>query len=45
MASTKEMRESLKKVYDGPKWADKVKNMTEAQVFAIYVRLRRQNKI
>ena len=38
-------REELKKVYPGQKWAEKVKNMTDAQVTAVYLRLKSQGKV
>ena len=44
MANEKE-REQLKKVYPGHKWAQKVNGMTDAQVIAVYMRLKQQNKI
>lgn len=38
-------REELKKAYPSPKWIEKVKKMTDAQVTAVYLRLKQQNKI
>lgn len=39
------MREAIKAVYASPRWADKVNKMPEAQVFAVYARFKRENKI
>lgn len=44
MAMEKE-RQALLKVYKNPRWVDKVKKMKDAQVVAIYLRLKAQNKI
>lgn len=44
MASNKE-REALKKAYPSKKWAEKVNKMSDAQVIAVYMRLRLQGKI
>lgn len=38
-------REALKGAYPGAKWAERVKNMTTAQVTATYLRLKSQNKV
>lgn len=38
-------RESIKAVYPGKKWAEKVDKMTEDQVVAVYLRLKQQGKI
>lgn len=38
-------REALKKVYPSPKWAKRVNLMSPKQVTAIYMSLKRQNKI
>lgn len=38
-------REQLKQVYPNKKWAEKVDKMSEAQVVAVYMRLRQQNKV
>lgn len=39
------MREALIKLYPGPKWKYKVEHMTEAQVFAVYTRMKRDKKL
>lgn len=44
MPRTKE-REALKAVYSNPNWATKVKEMTDTQVVAVYLRLKAQNKL
>jgi hypothetical protein len=38
-------REQLKTAYSGKKWAEKVNKMTDAQVTAVYLRLKAQGKI
>lgn len=38
-------REELKKLYPSKKWAERVDNMPESQVAAIYLRLKNQGKI
>lgn len=38
-------REQLKKLYPGQGWKDKVNKMSDAQVQAIYLRLKSQGKI
>lgn len=43
--TTEQMRQVILGAYPGPKWADKVKKMSEGQVFAVYNRLRNANKI
>jgi hypothetical protein len=43
--NTNQKREALKKAFPGAKWAEKVRQMTEAQVVAIYLNLKRQNKL
>lgn len=40
-----QQREALKGAYPGEKWVEKVKNMTDAQVTATYLRLKGQNKV
>lgn len=45
MASDAYMREKVKSAYRGPKWAERVDKMTNAQVAAIYRRLLDQKKI
>lgn len=39
------MKQKLLTVYSGRKWADKVKNMSEAQTFAVYMRLMNAGKL
>lgn len=39
------MRQKVAAAYSGDKWQNRVKNMSEGQVYAIYVRLVAQNKI
>lgn len=39
------MREALKKVYKGPVWIARVNKMPDAQVTAIYLNLKQQNKL
>lgn len=38
-------REALKQAYSGPKWHKRVVEMSDAQVTAVYLRLKKQNKI
>lgn len=38
-------REALKGVYSSQKWIDRVNKMPDAQVTAIYLNLKRQNKL
>ena len=38
-------REALKSLYPNPRWALKVKKMSDAQAVAVYMRLRMQNKL
>lgn len=38
-------RVEVSKVYPGPKWAQKVKNMTDNQVIAIFLRFQRDGKL
>lgn len=45
MSDTIQQREMLKQVYDSKKWAAKVDKMSDSQVFAIFMRLRQQNKL
>lgn len=45
VASINKEREALKSAYDGQKWADKVAKMSDAQVHAVFLRLRQQGKI
>lgn len=43
--TTEEMRAALIKLYPGPKWKYRVDRMTEQQVFAVYSRMKRENKL
>jgi hypothetical protein len=45
MSEVERKRQALLTVYPGDKWADKVKKMPEAQVIAVYMNLKRQNKL
>jgi len=38
-------REALKTAYSSPKWISKVNKMSEAQVTAVYLRLKSQNRL
>lgn len=38
-------REALKGAYPGKKWAEKVDNMSDSQVTAMYMRLKSQAKV
>lgn len=38
-------REALKSVYHSESWVEKVKNMPDDQVVAVYLRLKAQNKV
>ena len=38
-------RELLKKAYPGQRWIDKVNSMSDAQVIAVYFRLKKLGKI
>lgn len=40
-----QMREALKKAYPGKAWIEKVNKMSEPQVAAVYLRMKRENKI
>lgn len=40
-----EKRKALKGAYEGKKWADKVDGMTDAQVTAVYIRLKSQGMV
>lgn len=39
------MRQAILKAYSGPAWADKVKQMPDGQVFAVYKNLKAKNRI
>lgn len=46
MASINEEREAVKKIGQFPKqWAEKVNKMSDAQIHAIYIRLKSQGKL
>jgi hypothetical protein len=38
-------RVALKKAYPGTKWADRVDQMSDEQVVAVYIRLQQQKKL
>lgn len=40
-----QQREALKGAYSGYKWIQKVKEMSDSQVTAVFLRLKSQNKI
>jgi hypothetical protein len=42
---TDKKREQLKALYPGDKWAHKVEHMSESQVIAVYLAMKRQNKL
>lgn len=43
--TTFQMREALKGVYKSKAWAIKVDKMPESQVYAVFMNLRKQNKV
>lgn len=43
--TTEQMRIELSKLYSGKSWRDKVNKMSDAQVFAVYNRMKRERKI
>lgn len=43
--NSQNVRELVKKAYPGKKWYDKIDQMTDGQVFAILMNLRRRGKI
>lgn len=45
MATESKEREALKAAYPGRQWQQKVIRMSDAQVTAVYLRLKQQNKI
>lgn len=45
MNSNEEKRQKLLAAYPSPTWREKVKKMTDGQVVAIFLRLRRENKL
>lgn len=42
--TTEYMRRYIADAYPGPKWADRVKKMSDAQVYATYMRLTNPRK-
>lgn len=38
-------KEAVKAAYPGPKWSEKVDKMSEGQIIAVFMRLKKQNKI
>ena len=40
-----QQQEAIKGAYPGPRWTQRVKGMSEAQITAVYLRLKRQGKI
>lgn len=45
MPSDEQMREAIKRVYSHPNWGEKVDDMSDKQVAAIYLRLLNQKKL
>jgi hypothetical protein len=45
VSEIEQKRQALFGAYPGEKWAEKVKQMSEAQVIAVYMNLKRQNKV
>jgi hypothetical protein len=45
MSSTNDKRNEIKQVYKSKKWAERVEAMSEEQVLAVYLRLKRQKVI
>lgn len=45
MTDIEKKRQALLAAYPGEKWADKVRQMSDKQVVAIYINLKRQNKL
>lgn len=45
MSGTNAKRQQLKQVYSTPTWARKVDRMSDGQVIAIFMRLRREGKL
>jgi hypothetical protein len=45
MLTEQQIRDALKSVYPGKKWAKRVDNMTDDQALAIYLNLKSQDKI
>lgn len=45
MNDIEQKKQALLKAYSGPSWTNRVMNMTDAQIIAIYLRLKAQGKI
>lgn len=45
MATESKEREALKAAYPGRQWLQKVAKMSDAQVTAVYLRLKKQGKV
>lgn len=45
MSDVEKKRQALLGAYPGYKWAEKVKKMSDDQVIAVYMNLKRQNRI
>lgn len=45
MDDVSQKREAVMSAYNNPTWHSKVKNMSDSQVTAVFLRLRAQNKI
>lgn len=43
--NTEQMRQALLKAYSGRRWEDRVKKMSDGQVFVVYTRLKNTGKI
>jgi hypothetical protein len=43
--NTNQKREAVKGAYSGDKWKQKVDNMSDDQITAIYIRLKAQGKV
>lgn len=43
--TTEQMRQALLTAYSGQKWREKVKRMSDGQVFVVYNRLKNNNKL
>ena len=38
-------RQAVANAYSGPQWANKVRKMSDAQIIAVYMRLKQQGKV
>lgn len=38
-------RQAVAAAYNGPKWANKVRDMSDSQIIAVYMRLKLQGKV